>query len=67
MCTNYLLLDTDLTGHPTVGYGHLCQDAKCSSVPYPIPLSKSDGEKLLASDISVSDIYPSCRSILVLS
>ncbi|KXX76154.1 Lysozyme [Madurella mycetomatis] len=42
---------TDLTGHPTVGYGHLCQKKGCSEVKYKIPLSKADGKKLLADDM----------------
>lgn len=46
-------LDIDATGHPTVGYGHLCSDKKCSDVSYPIPLSKADGKKLLAKDMRV--------------
>jgi GH24 family phage-related lysozyme (muramidase) len=42
----------DPTGNPTVGYGHLCQKAGCSEVPYPIPLSVANGKKLLASDMA---------------
>jgi hypothetical protein len=49
-----LNLDTDATGHPTVGYGHLCSDSRCSDVKYKIPLSKSDGKQLLADDMRVS-------------
>jgi lysozyme len=43
--------DTDPTGNPTVGYGHLCQKSKCSEVKYSIPLSAADGKKLLADDM----------------
>jgi len=43
---------TDATGHPTVGYGHLCKDSKCSDVKYPIPLSQANGKKLLAQDMA---------------
>jgi lysozyme len=42
---------TDATGHPTVGYGHLCTKSGCSEVPYHIPLSTTDGKKLLADDM----------------
>ncbi|KAK4107211.1 glycoside hydrolase family 24 protein [Canariomyces notabilis] len=42
---------TDATGHPTVGYGHLCSNSKCSDVKYPIPLSSANGKKLLADDM----------------
>ena len=45
--------DDDPVGLPTVGYGHLCSDAQCSEVKYSIPLSKADGEALLADDIVV--------------
>ncbi|KAI0137337.1 lysozyme [Xylariales sp. AK1849] len=40
----------DAGGHPTIGYGHLCKKSDCSEIPYPIPLSKADGRKLLQSD-----------------
>lgn len=43
-------------GNPTVGYGHLCDDSKCSDVKYDIPLSKSDGLKLFADDITVCPV-----------
>ena len=46
--------DTDATGHPTVGYGHMCTKSKCAEVKYKIPLSKTDGKKLLADDMAVS-------------
>lgn len=42
---------TDATGHPTVGYGHLCSDSKCSDVKYKIPLSTANGKALLADDM----------------
>ncbi|KAL2107447.1 hypothetical protein VUR80DRAFT_5188 [Thermomyces stellatus] len=41
----------DPVGLPTVGYGHLCGDAKCSDIPYSIPLSKEDGQRLLQDDL----------------
>ncbi|KAK4221524.1 lysozyme-like domain-containing protein [Podospora fimiseda] len=41
----------DPTGHPTVGYGHLCSNSQCSDVKYPIPLSKANGKNLLADDM----------------
>ncbi|ROT36481.1 lysozyme [Sodiomyces alkalinus F11] len=41
----------DPVGLPTVGYGHLCRDSRCSDVPYPIPLSVANGERLLRSDL----------------
>ena len=41
----------DPTGNPTVGWGHLCDDASCSDVSYSIPLSDADGEKLLQDDL----------------
>ncbi|KAK7216236.1 hypothetical protein V2G26_004239 [Clonostachys chloroleuca] len=42
----------DPAGYPTVGYGHLCSDSKCSDIKYSIPLSKADGRKLLQSDLT---------------
>ncbi|KAK4151992.1 lysozyme-like domain-containing protein [Chaetomidium leptoderma] len=42
---------TDATGHPTVGYGHLCTKSKCAEVKYSIPLSQANGKKLLADDM----------------
>lgn len=45
--------DKDPVGNPTVGYGHLCTLTGCKEVKYPIPLSKTDGKKLLADDMSV--------------
>jgi hypothetical protein len=50
--------DTDAAGYPTVGYGHLCKDSKCSDVKYKIPLSKADGKKLLADDMKVRPLPP---------
>ncbi|KAK0622678.1 lysozyme-like domain-containing protein [Immersiella caudata] len=44
----------DPVGLPTVGYGHLCKGSRCSDVPYPIPLSEADGEKLLQSDLVIA-------------
>ncbi|KAI9897118.1 hypothetical protein N3K66_008140 [Trichothecium roseum] len=44
----------DPAGLPTVGYGHLCSNSRCSDVPYPIPLSVANGRKLLASDLAVA-------------
>ncbi|KAK3293582.1 lysozyme-like domain-containing protein [Chaetomium fimeti] len=41
----------DPAGYPTVGYGHLCTKAKCAEIKYKIPLSVSDGKKLLADDM----------------
>lgn len=51
------MLDDDPDGHPTVGWGHLCNDPSCSDVKYPIPLSEADGQKLLLDDLAVS-CYP---------
>lgn len=48
------LIDTDATGHPTIGYGHLCSSSACNGVGYPIPMSKDNGKKLLAKDMGVS-------------
>ncbi|KAH7146981.1 lysozyme-like domain-containing protein [Dactylonectria estremocensis] len=42
----------DAAGYPTVGYGHLCKNSKCTDVKYPIPLSKANGKKLLADDMA---------------
>ncbi len=53
MSTNHFPPDTDATGHPTVGYGHLCSDSKCSGVKYAIPLSVANGKNLLADDMKV--------------
>ncbi|KAK4102521.1 glycoside hydrolase family 24 protein [Parathielavia hyrcaniae] len=43
---------TDAAGYPTIGYGHLCNDATCSDVKYSIPLSQADGMRLLADDMA---------------
>ena len=45
---------TDATGHPTIGYGHLCQQRDCKEVHYPKPLSEADGKKLFSQDLGVS-------------
>ncbi|KAF5012846.1 hypothetical protein FDECE_1136 [Fusarium decemcellulare] len=42
----------DPTGNPTVGYGHLCKNSKCTDVKYSIPLSQANGKKLLADDMA---------------
>lgn len=47
----------DPVGLPTVGYGHLCSDSSCSDVPYDIPLSEGDGERLLRDDITVCTFF----------
>lgn len=47
--------DEDPDGHPTIGYGHLCSTPSCSEIPYSIPLSESDGAKLLQDDLAVRD------------
>lgn len=49
-------VDTDPTGNPTIGYGHLCRSRGCPDVPYPKPLSMADGKKLLSSDLAVSPL-----------
>ncbi|KAF3770111.1 family 24 glycoside hydrolase [Cryphonectria parasitica EP155] len=41
----------DPDGHPTIGIGHLCSDASCSDVNYPIPLSVDDAWALLIGDL----------------
>ncbi|KAL2260682.1 hypothetical protein VTK26DRAFT_5250 [Humicola hyalothermophila] len=43
---------TDAAGYATVGYGHKCVKSKCAEVKYKIPLSTSDGKKLLADDMA---------------
>lgn len=48
-----LLRDADPDGNPTIGWGHLCSESSCANIGYPIPLSKTDGEKLLQSDLKV--------------
>jgi len=45
----------DPTGHWTIGYGHLCSRAECTDVPYPKPLSKANGEKLLQADLKIAE------------
>ncbi|KAK4093962.1 CAZyme family GH24 [Purpureocillium lilacinum] len=45
----------DPVGKDTVGYGHLCQQAGCAEVKYPIPLSVEDGKKLLSDDLAVAE------------
>lgn len=49
--------DNDPTGNPTIGYGHLCQQAGCAEIPYAIPLSEEDGKALLADDVIVRLTY----------
>ncbi|KFA70611.1 hypothetical protein S40285_04682 [Stachybotrys chlorohalonatus IBT 40285] len=44
----------DPSGYPTVGYGHLCANSRCTDVPYPIPLSTANGNLLLQSDMLVA-------------
>ena len=51
--SNKPITDTDATGHPTIGYGHLCSNSACSGIGYPIPLSEANGKKLLAKDLGV--------------
>ncbi|ELR04939.1 hypothetical protein GMDG_00197 [Pseudogymnoascus destructans 20631-21] len=46
----------DATGHPTVGYGHLCTKSKCAEIGYPIPLCQANGKKLLATEMAVSSL-----------
>ncbi|KAJ1323874.1 lysozyme [Microdochium nivale] len=55
---------TDATGHPTVGYGHLCPDSSCSDVSYPIPLSQANGKALLADDMAN---YEECITMMTTS
>jgi len=50
----FLFTDKDPTGHPTIGWGHLCKSSSCKEIGYKIPLSKADGEKLLNKDLLVS-------------
>jgi hypothetical protein len=52
------LVDLDPVGLPTVGYGHLCANAQCTDVPYPIPLSLANGERLLRDDLRVREETP---------
>lgn len=54
---NIYITDIDPVGKATVGYGHLCSNSKCTDVPYPIPLSMANGEKLLASDLAVNHLF----------
>ncbi|KAJ4194997.1 hypothetical protein NW755_002420 [Fusarium falciforme] len=42
----------DAAGYPTVGYGHLCSNSRCTDVKYSIPLSQANGKKLLADDMA---------------
>ncbi|KAI1323676.1 glycoside hydrolase family 24 protein [Xylariaceae sp. FL0255] len=46
-----LILDPDVAGNPTIGYGHLCKVSNCTDIGYPIPLSMANGQKLLQSDL----------------
>lgn len=55
---------TDATGHPTIGYGHLCQQSGCAEVPFPKPLSEADGKKLLAQDLGVSLPLPTTCMVI---
>ncbi|KAF1991127.1 glycoside hydrolase family 24 protein [Aulographum hederae CBS 113979] len=45
---------SDPSGYPTIGYGHLCSTSSCSEIPYAIPLSDADGQRLLQSDLAVA-------------
>ncbi|KAG9234950.1 lysozyme-like domain-containing protein [Amylocarpus encephaloides] len=48
------MTDQDPDGHPTIGYGHLCSSASCAEIPYSIPLSRADGDRLIQSDLAVA-------------
>ena len=43
----------DPVGHESIGYGHKCVQPRCAELPYPIPLSRADGEKLMREDWEV--------------
>ncbi|KAJ2556964.1 hypothetical protein EV175_001646 [Coemansia sp. RSA 1933] len=47
----------DPTGHPTVGYGHQCQQKHCAEVKYSFPLTTTTAKELLSSDLST---YTKC-------
>lgn len=49
----------DTNGIRTIGYGHTCKDDSCSDVPYPIPLSQANCDKLLQDDLVVKLPPPS--------
>ena len=48
-----LYSDDDGYGTQHVGYGHACEEKDCAEVQYPIPISKTDAEKLLQTDLKV--------------
>ncbi|EAU80900.1 lysozyme [Coprinopsis cinerea okayama7 len=41
----------DVAGYPTVGYGHKCSKNDCSELGYKFPMTKAQGEELLAKDV----------------
>ncbi|RFU25668.1 hypothetical protein B7463_g10670, partial [Scytalidium lignicola] len=45
----------DPDGNPTIGWGHLCSEVSCANIGYAIPLSKTNGQKLLQSDLKVAE------------
>jgi len=45
----------DPIGLPTVGYGHLCRQPRCTEVPFPIPLTEAHATNLLRSDMRSSE------------
>ncbi|KAJ3492602.1 hypothetical protein NLG97_g5278 [Lecanicillium saksenae] len=40
-------------GTQHVGYGHACKQKDCAELPYPIPISEADAEKVLIKDLGV--------------
>lgn len=53
--TNEPITDDDGYGTQHVGYGHACKQKDCAELPYPIPISEANAEKVLVKDLSVSD------------
>lgn len=51
-------------GWPTIGYGHLVTDADRAAGRFPNPLTREEGEALLASDLPSYEVAV-CRNITV--
>ncbi|KAF9465997.1 glycoside hydrolase family 24 protein [Collybia nuda] len=49
----------DPIGLPTVGYGHLCQQANCAEVPFSFPMTEAQAATLLQTDLKT---YTKCLS-----
>ncbi|ORX74341.1 hypothetical protein DL89DRAFT_264245 [Linderina pennispora] len=44
----------DISGRPTIGYGHRCESLTCEEVPVEFPMSRSQAQGLLRFDLGLS-------------